>query len=369
MQSFDIYIPRELFENGFKQFSEKSNKPIWSIYGTGGIGKSTLMRDFQEKILKENTPMCFIDYSEYMPEKITGLDVLLYYSVSSNCHNFDKIKKIIERKYKAFSEKLSRISETAEGVPVKSISELIKEIDKDAAYTEELGLVWRTLVDTVKVASNVFKRDQKKDQVSSNPELHLFTALLADIEKHKAGFLLVDTFEKLKGVRVSTTLQIIGKQLVLAKTEYEVSFKEYLSLMITYLYEQVEKARIKTILAGRLRINEMGNFNLLHIQHNEVNKFELSQIFSYFERVAELIPDFPLPATAIVEEIEQLTKGNPLILHFLVQFILARYGEAWDWDEWQYLKPAFQQSEDENGLLYYLTNRIATHISGWEDSL
>ena len=200
MQSLKIYVERESIENEFSLFLKNDKKTIWSIYGVGGIGKTTLLNRFFEQTKEEDLTSCFFDYANHAINKITGLDILLYNLVTNDCKTFEKLKKIISKKYTSISQHLSKLGDTAGSVPMKSINSLIVELDKDAEYTKELGLIWATIIDTIKVGEKLFNRDKKNEIISNNPELHLVTALLADMEKHKKGIIFVDTFEKFRDI-------------------------------------------------------------------------------------------------------------------------------------------------------------------------
>jgi Tfp pilus assembly protein PilF/GTPase SAR1 family protein len=367
--SLPIYVPRETIENEFLPFLAHEHKFIWSIQGVGGIGKTTLMNRFYEQTKETKQCACFLDYPNHTLGKISGLDLLLQNLLTNQCDNFDKIKKIIEKKYRSVAQKLGNISAISEHIPVNSITSLIAELDQDEAYTKELGLVWGTLTDTIKLTSKLFNRDKKDEIISTNPELHLLTALAADFEKKSQGILFIDTYEKLKDIRVTTTLQIIGNEVVSRREDYELSFEEYSTIVVKFLKNQREKSKLKIIVAGRDRLNAFAGESLFVIKQSAVNQFEPEQIIAYLEEVSEYLDDFTLPEDDIIADIHETTNGNPLILEFLVQFIIVRYGEDWTWREWQAIQEEFKKSDDEFGLIYYLTERIASHISGWEHSL
>ena len=364
MNIFEIYVNRESIENEFSVFLENKKKVIWSIYGVGGIGKTTLLNRFYEQKKEDDTASCFFDYANRAIEKATGIEILLYHLTVSDCKTFDKLKKIISQKHRSLSQKLDKISDTASAIPMKNINSLITELDKDAEYTKELGLVWSTIIDTIKVSSKLFNRDKKDEIITNNPELHLLAALLADFEKNKKGLLFIDTYEKLKDITVSTTLHPIGNELTSSNEAYELSFEDYITLILKFIYTNKEKAAIKTVIAGRDRVNKIDNIGLRNIKQSEVNKFEPEQILDYLEQ-----KDFDLPDDDVIDEIQDITKGNPLILHYLTEFILVRYENEWTWDNWTELIQVFSTSDDDYGLIYYLTNSIASHISGWENTL
>jgi len=364
MNIFEIYVNRENIENEFSVFLKNKKKVIWSIYGVGGIGKSTLLNRFYEQIKEDKIASCFFDYANRVIDKVTGIEMLLYHLIVNDCKTFEKLKKIISKKHRSLSQKLDKISDTAGTVPMKNINSLITELDKDAEYTKELGLIWNTIIDTIKVGSKLFNREKKDELITNNPELHLLTALLADIEKNKRGVIFIDTYEKLKDITVSTTLHLIGNELTSSNEPYELSFEAYITLILKFIYINNDKADIKTIIAGRDRVNKIDNIGLRNIKQSKVNKFEPEQILDYLEQ-----KDFDLPNEIVINEIQDITKGNPLILHYLTEFILLKYENQWTWDDWTELVQVFSTSDDEYGLIYYLTERIASHISGWENTL
>ncbi len=369
MKSLEIYVERESIENEFSVFLNNDKKIIWSIHGVGGIGKTTLLNRFFNSTKENDHTACFFDYANHATNKISGLDILLYNLATNNCKTFEKLKRIIRKKYTSISQHLDRLGETAGSIPLQNINSLIVELDKDAEYTKELGLVWATIIDTIKVGAKLFNREKKDEIISSNPELHLVSALLADMEKNSKSVILVDTFEKYKEMTVSTTLHLIGGELTSSNEVYELSFEHYLALILKFLYEKREKADIKTIIAGRARLNKIADYNLIYIKQTEVNKFEPEQIVDYFNKVKEYLPNFPIPNDDIASDIQKITNGNPLILEYLIQFIIDRYEDEWTWNDWNELKEEFKNSDDEYGLVYYLTDRIATHISGWKNSM
>jgi len=176
--------------------------------------------------------------------------------------------------------------------------------------------------------------------------------------------IFIDTFEKLKDISVSTTLHSIANELTSSSEAYELSFEEYLTLILKFLYTNSEKAEIKTIIAGRDSVNKNDNIGHRYIKQSEVNKFTTEQIREYLEQ-----KDFDLPDDNIINEIQNITKGNPLILHYLTEFIFVQYENNWTWDQWNELVPVFSNSDDDYGLIYYLTERIAKHIGDWENTL
>ncbi len=364
MNPLEIYVKRESIENEFSTFLNNKKKIIWSIYGVGGIGKSTLLNRFYEQEIE--TSSCFFDFANSNINEITGLEILLYVLRINRCDKFQKIQKIIENKHRSLSNQIDKVTNVAGAVPIKDITSLIETLYSDAEYTKELGLVWKTIVDTLKVGSMVFNRDKKNELISNNPELHLVLALLADIEKDKKGIIFIDTYEKIKDITVSTTLRLKGKELSSSNEVYKLSFEEYLTLILNFLYTNNEETDIKTIIAGRDRINKLDKIGLRLIKQSKVNKFEPEQIQEYLEQ-----KDFNLPDENIIDDIQSITKGNPLILNYLTEFILSKFDDEdeWHWENWDELLKVFKNSDDEYGLIYYLTDRIATHITGWENTL
>jgi tetratricopeptide (TPR) repeat protein len=368
--AFEIYVKRENIENEFSTFLSNKQKHIWSIHGPGGIGKSTLINRFFKETKDIDISSFLFDYPKHKLGNVSGLEVLLYNLVTNDCPNFEKVRDIIHKKYISISSQLTKIGNTVGQVPINSINSLISEFDKDENFTKELGLIWSTILGAIKLISNLFNQDNKHAQISNNPELHLITALLADIIKTKKGVVFIDTYENLKDLTVVTTLHNIGNELVGTGKEYELAFDEYVSLLLRFLYnKKEEQVSLKAIIAGKFQLNKFANISLFFIKQSEVTKLEPEQIVSYFMAVQKHLPTLPLPADDIVVDVQQITSGNPLILQYLIQFIIIRYENEWTWDSWDSLKKEFIKSDEEFGLIYFLTDRIASQITGWTNNL
>jgi Tfp pilus assembly protein PilF len=397
----DIFVERKDITQKFIEFIQNDKQLIWSIYGAGGIGKSTLLNHFYEQLRekkqfnknkgffnkikqffnkKKEPPIALMNNQRDTSVLLNALDIWLFEFSTDNTPHFNKIKAIIQKKYVSVADKLESISTAAEKVPVKSMTELIEKLDKDNEYIKELGIVWGTVQDTLKVITHLLKRDKKDEKIATNPELHLIVALLTDIKKAKDAYLLIDTFEKIKDIEIKTTLELRRGKLELVP-EYRTTFDNYIGRIIEFIEDNLDvknkdKEQVKVIITGRDRVVNLNKYSPSNIFCTELIYFNESLIEEYFKILRfdeesskhkeELLP---LLTRKDAIKILKLTKGNPLLIFYLKEYIRLRYHKNWAWNKLESIENHFKNSQEEYGLLYYLTNRIATHLSGWENTL
>lgn len=195
--------------------------------------------------------------------------------------------------------------------------------------------------------------ENKKKEILLNTEYVLLQALTEDFtEEH--GLFMVDTFEKIKNSDITSSVRFNEDGTIsMSLKERHYRLKDYIENLV-YLF--VDNSTF--IIAGRNTQNEL-NMEVpeAYTQELELVKFNPNNLQEFFNAFSKK-KAFPTPSKEQLKTIEELTLGNPLLVHLLSQ--VAKQYDNWDEFDYETMKRHLHQDE-EHGLLFYLTDRILSH--------
>lgn len=327
-----------------KLFSEwvTNKKPLyWPITGSGGSGKTSLLRKFHEYSSKNEIPSVFIDPSKLISRSgSNGLSFLL--SIETiNTPSFNKLRESIISSTKQLSSILLD-SALNSGETLKSISSQVKD--------EEWGLVIGTIKDTLKIArSTIDHKNQKNlEIIKEKPEELLIKALYTDLSN--GGLILVDTWEQSSSLEVISQLDFKddGEIDTLNNIDNAYSLRDYLSGIIYYTFD----LNVLFVVAGRHVPAEITSLDRKNIAtKSSTVPFSQSEIKQYLDKAIgkKLSTD-----TKYIRVIHKLTHGNPLLVSKLALLIKEETGlnPNWTWDDWKLTK------DEEFNILETLVERL-----------
>lgn len=180
-------------------------------------------------------------------------------------------------------------------------------------------------------------------------EIELLDALQKDFASY--GVFIVDTFEKLKGVDISSYVQFSKTQIERRKEVRHIRLKDCIELLFGRLL-----SRATFMVVGRNDKREIG-FELddRFLDELTIEGFSTVHIQEYFR-----LSRIPLPSPEMINQIHTLTRANALLVS-LIPEIVKDYDSGWDELDIEEMKRRMERDE-ENGLLFYLANRILSHI-------
>lgn len=349
---------------------------IWSLYGQGGIGKTTAHRLMHEFYEQNGTPVLILDLT---PENqsmkpnapISALEVLLR-SAKSNMPHFERTQKLIKGHYDRLSSRLQDVGNAVEAIPPKLEKELFSDLIEQDELQKSLGLVWKTLADTLSMVKKlVAKREKNKEEAAKrHPEETLWLALLSDFTKAGRGVILVDTFEETHDIQLNSRLRLYHKELQTLPQPQTYRFEVFLALLHEFLQNEEPAKNTKFILFGRERIRQLGTIKgLRRVKHTNILAFSAEEVRTYFGKLADAVEDFPRPDEEALQGIKSLTQNNPYLVKLLREYIEEVYDEedGWDWQELNSIESDFRRSEE--GIYGFLVQRIAKFMEGGTEDL
>ncbi|MCK4441235.1 MAG: hypothetical protein KAU90_04465, partial [Sulfurovaceae bacterium] len=195
---------------------------------------------------------------------------------------------------------------------------------------------------------------RRKKELSSNPEYMLLKALQKDFANNH-GLIMVDTFEKNKINPIKSKIDFQDDEFYKRIDIKEVRFKDYIANLATLLVKDST-----FIIAGRNMKNELDmKVSEEYTEEIKLDKFNSKNLKDFFDAFGKK-NSFPTPTKEQLSIIEELTLGNPLLVHLLSQ-VAKQYD---NWGEFDYVTMKRHINEDEeHGLLFYLTDRILSHAN------
>jgi len=338
-QSHKIYINRDIDFTIEEYISNKTPKLLF-VHAEGGFGKSTLLRKFL-KYEERDVPTVLIDIKEQSNRSF--VDILLDEEVTTtkHCKNFEQIKEILHKEPKLFNAIANSDTD--------SISAKIKELN------EEYGEYAKVLLDAIKMGAKWKQKEyeNKKKEILLNTEFVLLQALVKDFEKEH-GLFMVDTFEKIKNSDIPSKVRFNEDGTVtISLKERHYRLKDYIENLV-YLF--VDNSTF--IIAGRNTQDELNmEVPQAYTQELELFKFNPSNLQEFFNAFSKKNA-FPTPSKEQLKTIEELTFGNPLLVHLLSE--VAKQYSNWEQFDYESMKRRINEDE-EHGLLFYLTDRILSH--------
>jgi hypothetical protein len=199
----------------------------------------------------------------------------------------------------------------------------------------------------------IFIKQEERGKIPFNAESQLLMALRDDFGKH--GVFIVDTFEKNKNSYITSRVKFENNTIKFIRAETHLRFRDYLEKLVSILLSCTT-----FIIAGRNRIGDVNeDRSKLYLDFKEVEEVALKS-FS-LDEIEQYIQEYGLdnPTKKQLEDITDLTRGNPLLLSLFVK-VAQDYSGL---DELDYAEMQKIVLEDENyGLIYYFTKRILSHI-------
>ncbi|MEA2027866.1 MAG: hypothetical protein U9N49_02685 [Campylobacterota bacterium] len=191
----------------------------------------------------------------------------------------------------------------------------------------------------------------KKQYIDSQVhEIELLDALQKDFTNY--GVFIVDTFEKIKGVDISSYVNFGTHQIERRKEVRHSRLKDYIESLFSTLL-----GNASFIVAGRNDLREI-NFEKIDdgfLQELTIEGFSDENIVEYFKR-----SNIEIPNKEMIAEINTLTRSNPLLITLLPK-IIKEYDSGWSELDIEEMRRRVERDE-QYGLLFYLTDRVLSHI-------
>jgi len=183
-----------------------------------------------------------------------------------------------------------------------------------------------------------------------NLEFDLLEAIKKDFGEF--GIFMIDTFEKIKNIELSSKLRFSNNATIERKREETLGqFRHYVDNLFTYLSK-----KSLFIIAGRNTFEDTYlTIDIKNVRELQVNKFNDDNIREYFK-----YSNISLPSDELISYINQITVGNAMLITLFPK-IIKEYDNDWSALDFKEIERRMQ-NDSENGLLYYLTDRILSHI-------
>lgn len=309
----------------------KNKKPLyWPIIGEGGVGKSSLLRKFQESAESIKLATIHLDPSKLVSASaINGLSFLLTIE-TINTPEFSKTKKKLISSTKQLSSILIKSAINSENT-LKTLNSQVED--------ENWGVVIGTIKDTLKIANSALDHKSEKNLtlLKEKPEELLLISLYKDFTK-QGGLILVDTWEQSLGLDVVSqlTFKESGSMETLYNAEKRYPLKEYLAGLIYYYFD----LNVLFIVAGRHAPVELAYLETKYlVDRSRVLPFNKKEIKEYLLKVIKNSSGAMSITRAQLERIFSVTRGSPLLISKLAQ--LAREeissNKNWSWSTWDIL--------------------------------
>ena len=185
-----------------------------------------------------------------------------------------------------------------------------------------------------------------------NLEFDLLEAIKEDFEEF--GIFIIDTFEKIKSREISYKIKFSNHGTIERKRNIEIGqFRHYIDNLLDYMYDNT-----LFIIAGRNSLSDTHlEIDEQRVTELKVDKFNDANIKEYFKS-----SNIILPKKETIRYIEQITVGNAMLITLFPK-IIKEYDNDWgalDFDEIE----RRMEKDKKYGLLYFLTDRILSHIDG-----
>jgi len=337
-----IYINRKI-DSDIKEIIDKQTPKVLFIHGQGGVGKSTLLKKFLSYNAKK-IPIILIDMQDI--KNTNFIDILLNRDITTvkNCKNFEKIRTIMIEEPKLFASALEAYD-----------SEIAKQLNELDSENEKYGLIVRTLVDATKIIAKFFKRKYEADkkEILSNVEFALIKALRKDFQNH--GLLMVDTLEKIKNININSKIEFENEDIYKSFVQKNYRLKDYIEKLSNIL---LKKSTI--IIAGRNSQDELNmDIPTEYTEELSLENFSISNIKELFTIHVKRDKKLSMPSDKHIQQIAELTNGNPLIVGLFPK--VAKEYDSWDELDYKEMERRIK-TDDEFGLLFYMTDRVLSHL-------
>ena len=162
----------------------------------------------------------------------------------------------------------------------------------------------------------IFFTKENEGKIPFDGELKLLNAIKEDFGNH--GVFIVDTFEKNKNSNITSQVKFDRDKVRFVRSERFVLFRDYLNSLV---YQFISNTTF--VIAGRNRSDEQF-LDIDGVEEIEMENFSISNINQYIQEYN--FKSFPNKEQ--LNNIKNLTQGNPLLVYLLVK--VAQDYEGWD---------------------------------------
>jgi hypothetical protein len=349
------FIGREDWLQRFKGYLQQQQGVIWRVTGQPGIGKSTLLRQFEYECEQLERPNVWLDLESFTPAQ--GLEVLA--AMAGAARFFDT-----EKANKGWKEKVGEGFNTGSGFLLGAL-----ELGKGLIPGGELiagGA--KVLVDLgAGVAGSAAQTSE--NAAAAHPELYLLDTLAKAGEKHPV--LLVDTYEHI----LRNDLKVQSRLVLGYGQAREGSVKTLrLSEWLHELFEYLQAKGWRIVIAGREVPRSKPDDQLPRFSRDEI-----LQAARIRPALAEYLPTQESAIAAVLSTLS--FEGNPLWLQVAMNLLenllaegkdLAQLAQQPDHLHECFEKKDWRDSGDDEGIEHgrcklNLINTLTSHIEGLDE--
>ena len=226
------FIGREDWLQRFQGYLQQQQGVIWRVTGQPGIGKSTLLRQFEYVCEQSECPNVWLDLESFTPTQ--GLDVLAAMAGAARFFDTEKVNK-------GWKEKAGESFKTVSGGLIGAL-ELGKDLIPGGGLAVGAAKVLVGLGEGVAGKA----AQASEDAAAAHPERYLLEALAKAGEKHPV--LLVDTYEHI----LRHDLKVQSRLVLGYGQAREGSLKTLrLSEWLHELFEYLQTKGWRMVMAGR----------------------------------------------------------------------------------------------------------------------
>lgn len=317
------FIGREVWLQRFQDYLQAPQGTIWRITGQPGIGKSTLLKQFEQICTEQQRPNIWLDLEGFSSTQ--GLEVLAAFARAAQFFDTEKANK-------TWKEKAGEGFKTATGGIIGAL-----ELGKDFLPGGELisgGA--KVLVGLAEgVAGNAAQLSEAA--AAAHPELYLLNALVT-AGKHKPVCLL-DTYETI--LKADLTLKsrlVLGVGQAREANEKTYRVAEWLGDVVEYLSQH----GWRIVLSGREVPRSQPD--------NQLPRFSEAEMLQAAQLRPALSAYIPDQSTALIKVLSTLSfNGNPLWLQVAMNLLENLLAEGKDLNDLaqqpEYLQTCFEEED------------------------
>ncbi len=355
------FVGREKWIKQFRDYLSQKEGVLWKLTGQPGIGKSSLLSQFNKICQDEERPNTWLDMESCAPAH--GLDVLAALAESAAFFDTENSNKSLKEKagegFKTFTD------------GVVGALDLGKDLIPGGALLAGGAKVLVSLGSGIAGKAALIS----ETQAAAQPELYLLDALSAAASNNndstKAPVCIVDTYEHIldKQLKIKTRL-LFSNGNVRNIQEKEVQLSQWLSDLLTYLSEQ----GWCVVVAGRAIPRSNANDKLQPFTRKEISAAAKSRpaLRDYLDTQEK----------AVIQILATLSfEGNPLWLQVAMNLLENLLAEGRDLellaDNPKELQNCFEEEDpleidDFDGVEHSscklsLIGTMTKHIEGLED--
>ncbi|WP_020561360.1 tetratricopeptide repeat protein [Thiofilum flexile] len=317
------FIGREVWLQRFQDYLNAPHGTIWRITGQPGIGKSTLLKQFEHICTEQQRPNIWLDLEGFSSTQ--GLEVLAAFARAAQFFDTEKTNK-------SWKEKAGEGFKTVTGGIVGAL-----ELSKDLIPAGEAVVGGAKIL--VGLAEGVAGSAAQLSEAAAaaHPELYLLEALVA-AGKHRPVCLL-DTYETI--LRADLTLKsrlVLGMGQAREASEKTYRAAQWLADVVEYLAQH----GWRIIVGGREVPRSQAD--------SQLPRFSEAEIIQAAQQRPALSAYIPEQSPALIQILDALSfGGNPLWLQVAMNLLENLLAEGKDLNELaqqpQYLQTCFEQED------------------------